>query len=90
MKTYIRLPFIAIALCLLMAACKGNNSATAADSTKVLDSSSTTKVDSTVKHDTSKIGIRMGDSDTTKKVDTIKKTSVKTTEVKKTSTRKGQ
>jgi hypothetical protein len=90
MKIYIRLSFVAMALSLSMAACKGNSSSTAADSTKVLDSSSTTRIDSTVKKDTNKMGIRMGDSDTPKKVDTIKKTTVKTTEVKKASTKKGE
>jgi hypothetical protein len=88
MKTYIRLPLMAIALSLSIAACKGNKSANAADSTK-LDSMSTTKVDSSVKRDTSKKdSLKTGD--TTKKVDTIKKTTVKTTEVKKTSAKKGE
>ncbi len=83
MKTYIRLPLIAIALSLSMAACKGNKSPGAADSTTKTDSSSKTVTDSTVKRDTSKMG-----GDTSKKVDTIKKTTVKTTEVKKTSAKK--
>ncbi|HZX57678.1 MAG TPA: hypothetical protein VFE54_03100 [Mucilaginibacter sp.] len=90
MKTYTRLLFITIALPLTMTACKGNGSANAGDSTRVLDSSSTIKVDSTVKHDTSKKDAINMNGDTSKRMDTIHKTTVKTTEVKKSSSKKHQ
>jgi hypothetical protein len=88
MKTYIRLSLIAFALCLSLAACKGKYSGSSADSSKV-DSRSTTKIDSTVKPDTSKKdSAAMGTDTSKKKVDTIRKTTVKTTVKKKTSKKK--
>jgi hypothetical protein len=86
MKNYFKLPLIAMAMSLSLAACKGNSSGSSADSSKV-DSSSITKVDSTVKPDTTKKdSAAMASGDTTKK-DTIKKSSVKTT-VKKSASKK--
>jgi hypothetical protein len=88
MKNQFKLPLIALAMSLSLAACKGNKSGGTADSLKA-DSSSVTKVDSTVKPDTSKKdSSKMAAGDTTKKIDTVKKTTVKTTEEKKTSTKK--
>ncbi len=86
MKNNIRLLFITIALPLSLAACKGSGSANAGDSTRVVDSSSTTKIDSSVKHDNPKKDMINMDGDTSKKVDAVHKT----TEVKKTSSRKTQ
>ena len=86
MKNYFKLPLIAAALSLSLAACKGNSSSSSADSTSV-DSSSTTQVDSTVKPDTAtKDSAAMAAGDTTKK-DTVNKTTVKTT-VKKSASKK--
>jgi hypothetical protein len=79
MKTYVKLPLIALTLSLSIAACKGNKSGGNSDSSKT-DSSATTKVDSVVKPDTSI-------KDTSKK-DTVSKTVVKKTEEKKKSSKK--
>ena len=88
MKNYFKLPIIAAAMSLSLAACHGNKSGGSADSLKA-DSTSVTKVDSTVKPDTSKKdSAKMMSGDTTKKIDTITKTTVKTTEEKKTSKKK--
>jgi hypothetical protein len=88
MKNYFKLPLIALALSLSLAACKGNKSGGSADSLKA-DSSSVTKIDSVVKSDTSKKdSSKMISADTTKKIDTISKTAVKTTEEKKKSVKK--
>ncbi len=83
MKNLIKLPFFALAISLSLAACKGNNSGGASDSTKVDSSTSTKttiKADTTANKDTSKMSM-----DTTKKKDTVK---IKTTEVKKKETKK--
>lgn len=86
MKTN-RIPILALALTFSLAACKGNKSGNSSDSTKV-DSSSVTKVDSTVKPDTSKKDSAKMGADTSRKVDTVTKSSVKTTEVKKSARKK--
>ena len=85
MKNAFKIPFLALAISLSMAACKGNKSSIATDSVKV-DSSSSTKMtsDTTVKVDTTKRA-----TDTSKaKVDTTSKTVTKTSEVKKSSVKK--
>jgi hypothetical protein len=88
MKNQFKLPLIALAMSSSLAACHGNKSGGSADSLKA-DSTSVTKVDSTVKPDTSKKdSSKMAGGDTTKKIDTITKTTVKTTEEKKTSKKK--
>jgi hypothetical protein len=88
MKNYIKLLLVALALSLSLAACKGNKSGGSADSLKA-DSTSVTKIDSTIEPDTSKKdSSKMISGDTTKKIDTISKTTVKTTEEKKKSVKK--
>ena len=88
MKNQFKLPLIALALSLSLAACKGNKSGGTADSLKA-DSTSVTKIDSTIEPDTSKKdSSKMISGDTTKKIDTISKTTVKTTEEKKKSVKK--
>jgi predicted small lipoprotein YifL len=87
MKNYFRLPLVALALSLSLAACKGNKSGSSADSSKT-DSTTTTKVDSTVKPDTAKKDTsKMMGADTSKK-DTVSKTTVKTTEKKSSAIKK--
>ena len=66
MKNSFKLGFLALAIAVSAAACKGNSSTTAADSAKA-DSAKTTAVDST-KKDSAKTAV----ADTTKK-DTTKK-----------------
>jgi hypothetical protein len=85
MKTAFKLPFLALAISLSVAACKGNKSGGSADSVKVDSSSSNvTKADTSVKVDTVKQA-----TDTSKaKVDTVSKTVTKSTDVKKSEVKK--
>jgi len=84
MKTKTSIPLLAMALSFSLAACKGNQSGSSADSSRV-DSSSVKKVDSFIQKDTLKRdSIKLADT-AKKKMDTVSNTSVKTTEVKKAS-----
>jgi len=83
MKRYIPLPFIAIVLILNIAACNGSISGNAGDSTRI-DTTPVTKIDSTLNPDTSKKDSLKMTSDIAKKIDT----TAKSTEVKKTSSKK--
>lgn len=80
MKNHIKLSFLVAAVCFSLAACKGKNSSSSSDSVKSVDSSST-KVGATVDTAKKDTGMKMG-PDTSKKVDTVKK-STTTTEKKK-------
>ncbi|WP_259070632.1 hypothetical protein HDF24_17210 [Mucilaginibacter sp. X4EP1] len=85
MKNLFKIPFLALAISVSFAACKGNKSSGTADSTKVDSaSSSVTKTDTTVKVDTVKPA-----TDTSKaKIDTVSKTVTKSTDAKKTEVKK--
>ena len=86
MKNSFKTAFLAIAVSLSLAACKGNKSGSATDSAKVDSSSSSSKTtsDTTRKIDTVKAA-----TDTSKaKIDTVSKVVTKTTDVKKSEVKK--
>ncbi len=85
MKNLFKIPFLALTISLSIVACKGNKSGSTADSAKVDSSSSSiSKSDTTIKVDTIKPA-----TDTSKaKIDTVSKTVTKTTDVKKSETKK--
>jgi len=89
MKNAFKLPLLALAISLSIAACKGKNSGGSVDSsgrdTAKVDSSTSMKTtsDTTIKTDSGKA------TDTSKaKLDTVSKTVTKHTEVKKTVVKK--
>ena len=85
MKNAFKIPFLALAIAISIAGCKGNKSGSSADSSAKVDSSSSVKTssDTSVKVDTTK-----GTDTSSGKVDTVAKTVTKHTEVKKTVAKK--